>query len=118
MRPKQQQVLLLRQWSDFLDAQIADLEAGVVRELGHSFIADEVNTAFLQTDEDLARPALKSAVEMFVTKGEWPPLDYRHYLHLQLRAFAARGALLPLIDGTPPADALESKCRILRTVIA
>ncbi len=108
VRPKQQ-VLLLQQRSDFLDAQMAIFEAGIVRELGHPFVADEVNTAFLQTDEDLIRPALKRAIEAFIKEGEWPRLDHRHYLHLQFRAFTARSAVLAVLDGGPAAEAVQKQ---------
>lgn len=92
----------LRVWSDFLDVQMAHFEHGIIGETGHSHVADEVNTAFLKTDDDFARADIEAAVASFIQDHSWPPLRAREYRHLQLRAYCARGAILAVLSGQAP----------------
>lgn len=107
------EVKQLQQWSDFLDAQMAHFDDGIMRESGGPHVAEEVNTAFLTTDEDLVRPAVEEAVKAFVRDGVWPQkMSKREYLHLIFRAYTARGAilivLLAILDGSPVAAAIRA----------
>ena len=99
----------LRDWSDFLDAQMAHCEQGMIRKTGHSHVADEVNVAFLKTDENFAKPVVEAAVESFVRDNSWPPLQRREYRHLQLRAHCARAAVLAVLAGGPVAQMIQAR---------
>jgi hypothetical protein len=99
----------LRDWSDFLDTQMAHFEAEIIREKGHSHVADEINAAFLKTDDDLAREDVEAAVISFIRNGSWPQVHAREYLHLTLRAYAAGGTLLAILGGHPLAQEIQAK---------
>jgi hypothetical protein len=98
----------LRDWSDFLDTQMAHFEEGIIREKGRSHVADEINAAFLKTDDDLARQDVEAAVISFIRNGSWPQVRAREYLHLMLRAYAARGTLLEILGRHPLAQAIQA----------
>jgi hypothetical protein len=90
------QIKQLGTWGLFLDQQITYLEDCIQRELGHSFTADDLSEAFLETDEVLAKDAVETAVETFIRDNAWPRLTARECRHLEFRVDAARWAVFAI----------------------
>jgi hypothetical protein len=92
----------LRKWSDFLDVQMAHFETCIARETGGPHVADEVNVAFLEADEEFEKSAIREAIQRFIKTNCWPELSARQALHLLFRAHIARGFLASLGTGQLP----------------
>jgi hypothetical protein len=98
MSPLTIEVTKLEYWLDFLEAQVEHFNAAIMREDGHLRVADEINTAFLKTDDAIVGPEIEKAVRAFIRDGAWPQkLGARKYRHLSFRANGARPALLTVI---------------------
>lgn len=89
----------LRKWSDFLGVQMAHFETCIARETGGPHVADEVNVAFLEADEEFEKGAIREAIQHFIKTNFWPELSARQALHLLFRAHVARGLLLAILAG-------------------
>jgi hypothetical protein len=107
-------------WSQFLDAQAAYFNAATLREVGHLRVADEINVAFLKTDDVIALPEIEKAVNVFIRDGAWPQkLGERVYHHLSAhRAFLARKLILTVLlamldDGDPSAADIRGQLRFI-----
>lgn len=72
---------------------------------GHAHIPDEINVAFLETDDDIAKETIERAVDGFIRDEMWPPLPYRECLHLSLRTSAARAVIRDALGATPTSAA-------------
>ena len=99
----------LQRWDDFLAAQGHIFEAAILKETGRPFVADELNVAFLQTDETLVAPEVEAAVLHFCRSVEWPPLNKKQALHLIHRAHCGRSVLQALLNRTLRADQIRIK---------
>src|SRR3984893_6862972 len=92
----------LRKWSDFLDVQMAHFETRIALKSGGPHVADEVNTAFLEADEEFEKSAIREAIQRFIKTDFWPELSARQALHLLFRAYVARGLILAILAGQLP----------------
>jgi hypothetical protein len=108
----------LEYWLVFLEDQVAYFNAATMREEGHLRVADEINVAFLKTDDAIAGPEIEKAVNVFVRDGAWPQkMGERKYHLLSLRAYAARQAILTVIfakldDDDPLVTAIRPQLHI------
>jgi hypothetical protein len=99
---------LLEAWDNRLTAQIVYFDMCVAKHIGHGYVADEKNVAFLRIDQGLAKPAIEKAVAAFIHEGSWPTLTQREYLHLIVRIQLARKVVAAIRQGTPQGMVVKS----------
>jgi hypothetical protein len=100
---------LLESWDNRLAAQNVYFEACVAKHIGHVHVVDEKNLAFLRVDQGLVKPSIEKAVTAFISKGAWPALTHREYLHLIVRIQLARKVLAAILQATPPGMVIRSQ---------
>jgi hypothetical protein len=82
-------------WAQFLDAQTAVFNAGILKATnGVGHIPDEASVAFLATENDLLSDRISDLIEEFIKTGRWAATRENEWLHLRNRADGASGLLL------------------------
>jgi hypothetical protein len=101
--------VLLEGWDNRLAAQNVYFDMCVAKHIGHAYVADAKNVAFLRVDQGLAKPAIEKAVTAFISTGCWPALTQREYLHLIVRVRLARKVFAAILRATPQGMIVKSQ---------
>jgi hypothetical protein len=58
----------VQRWVDFVDAQMAEFDRGIVAATGKPYAPDAVSVAFLQVDDSLLKQKIEQAVDRFIKR--------------------------------------------------